>query len=67
LLVGDDGTVYDVTARLNSNGETNSFTPSLRGTDSSPAQPLLLVAVVSDAPVAAFMLPQPGLAEGVLS
>ena len=53
LLVADDGIVHNLTVWLKPDGDRKSFKVSLRN-DDGPAQPQLLFAVVSDAPLAAL-------------
>jgi eukaryotic-like serine/threonine-protein kinase len=67
VLVADDGIVYNLTGRLRSDGDSRSFTLNLSGADPVPAQPQLLLALVSNAPLEALKASRPGTAQEVFA
>jgi hypothetical protein len=60
LLVSGSGAVRDFTDKLRSTGDVKSFTLTLDGGEPGPAQPQILLAIVSDSPLAALRTPSAG-------
>jgi len=67
LLVSDNGAVRDFTGSLKPDGDAKSFALILADGELRPAQPQLLVAIVSNAPLEAFRLPRTGPAAEVFA
>jgi len=65
MLVADDGEFIPLTDRLMPDGNKKSFEAKLRPSDDRPAQPQLLIVLVSDMPLAA--LQSTGKADQILA